>query len=105
MPPWVISYISDAEKDLEKLDGSQRLEVIKAVSKVSKNPLPYTEGGYGKPLGSRSASNLHGLLKVVLKKSGIRIVYRLIKEESTMKIIIIAARKDEYVYKEASKRV
>jgi mRNA interferase RelE/StbE len=39
---WQIEYIEAAYKDLKRLDNSQRLLVLKAVEKVSKNPLPIT---------------------------------------------------------------
>jgi mRNA interferase RelE/StbE len=41
----------EAVEDLKKLDNSQRVQVIKAIEKVSKNPLPQSEGGFGKVLG------------------------------------------------------
>lgn len=49
--------------------------------------------------------DLTGLYKVVLKKSGIRIVYELVELDGKMTIIVIGARKDEQVYKEAYKRI
>ena len=44
---WQVQYHPDALKDLKKLDGSQQVLVKKAIRKVSGNPLPASEGGYG----------------------------------------------------------
>lgn len=48
---WQVEYLKEAVEDLKRLDHSQRLQVLKAINKVSSNPLPQNEGGYGKPLG------------------------------------------------------
>lgn len=96
---WKIEYIQEATADLNELDRSQQIQVVKAIRKVSANPLPNTEGGYGKPLGSRSSGNLTGYLKIKLLRSGIRVVYRLVIEKQIMRIIIISVREDERVYK------
>ena len=37
---WNVQYLPEAKKDLESLDGSQRKLVVKAIAKVSTNPLP-----------------------------------------------------------------
>ena len=62
MTPWKVEFTTEAEKDWDSLARSQRLQVDKAIRKVSKNPLPNTEGGYGKPLGNKGSANLTGLL-------------------------------------------
>lgn len=102
---WRIVYLKEAEQDLRDLDHAQQLHVVKAIAKVSQNPLPNTEGGYGKPLGSHLAGNLAGYLKIKLLKLGIRVIYRLVKEEDMMKIIVISVRTDEKVYKIAQERI
>ena len=99
-----IQYSPEALKDLYKLDKSEQARVIKAIKKVSKNPLPNYEGGYGKPLGKVGNTNLTGFLKIKLKKDGIRIVYKLIKIDNIMYILVIGARADDEVYIEANKR-
>lgn len=99
MSAWQIEYIKAAEKDLLALDRSQQLQVLKAIEKVSINPLPINEGGLGKPLGSHSGNNLTGYLKIKLLKLGLRVVYQVIREDSIMKIIVISIRDDETVYK------
>ncbi len=102
---WKINYLPEAVKDLRNLDGSQRKLVRKAIDKVSENPLPISEGGYGKPLGNRGNNNLTGLLKIKLRSAGIRVVYKIIRQDNDMMIIVIGAREDDEVYDIASKRV
>ena len=71
---------------------------------MSQNPLPVQKGGYGKPLGNRTGNNLTNLLKIKFRNLGIRVVYKTIQIDGIMKIIVISARTDEQVYKEAGKR-
>jgi len=91
-----VEYAPEARDDLRKLDNSKRKQVLKAIEKVSKNPLPFTEGGYGKPLGNKGNKNLTGLLKI--KVSDVRVVYTLQKIKDVMYVIVIAARADSEVY-------
>lgn len=102
---WDISYLPEALDDFRRLDGSQRTLVRKAIQKVSANPLPETEGGHGKPLGNKNNTNLSGFLKIKLRKSGLRIVYKLLQTEEHMLVIVIGAREDEDAYKFAYKRI
>lgn len=100
-----LSFIKKAIEDYKSLDGSQRKVVDKAINKIMLNPLPNTEGGYGKPLRNQNSSELAGLLKIKIKNAGIRIVYKLIRQDDVILIIIIGARADSEVYKEAEKRL
>ena len=59
-PHWKIILSDEAKEDLRSLDGSQRVEVFRSIKKVSQNPLPYNEGGYGKPLGNKKEASLPG---------------------------------------------
>lgn len=102
---WKVSYLDEALEDLNKMDNSQRKQVLKAIDKVKTNPLPQNEGGYGKPLGNKRGINLTNLYKIKLKKSGIRVVYQIIRVEDTMEIIIVSMREDEKVYEDAQKRI
>ena len=102
---WSIEYLKSAIEDIKKLDYSQKLQVIKAIKKVSANPLPQSEGGYGKPLGNKGGINLSGYCKIKLKKSGLRIVYKVYRKNMKMIIIIISARADEEVYSSAQRRI
>mgnify|MGYP002744677533 FL=1 len=101
---WQIEYLEEAKKDLKKLDRSAQIIVLKGIDKVSENPLPAQQGGYGKPLGNKSGTNLTNLLKIKFRDIGIRVVYKVEYTDTVMKIIVISARADEQVYKEATKR-
>lgn len=101
---WSIEFLEEAEKDMKKLDHSAQIQVLKGISKVSQNPLPSEEGGYGKPLGNKSGTNLTNFLKIKFRDLGIRVVYKVERVNGIMKIIVVSARTDEQVYREASKR-
>ena len=101
---WEIRYLPEAEKDFKKLDQSQRILVRKAIKKVQQNPLPVSEGGYGKPLGGKGGRDLTGFLKIKLRQAGIRIVYTLIRTQTEMLIVVIGMREDSEVYETAARR-
>lgn len=101
---WKLVYLPEAAKDLKNLAGNQRLLVVKAIDKVLRNPLPASEGGYGKPLGNKQGNDLSGFLKIKLKSAGIRVVYKLIRTETEMLVVVIGARADDEVYETARHR-
>ena len=102
---WNVELFPEAKKDLKKLDRSQRDLVGKAIDRVSRNPLPVSEGGYGKPLGNKLGANLTGLLKIKLKNAGLRVVYFLRRTETGMTVVVVGARADEEVYQIARERM
>ena len=102
---WEISFLKQAVDDLKCLDHSQRVIVLKAIQKVSENPLPQNEGGYGKHLGNKSGTDLSGYCKIKLLKLGLRVVYKIVRENNNMKLIVISARSDDEVYITAQKRI
>lgn len=102
---WDVKYLPEALEDLRKLDGSQKILIRKAIQKVCRNPLPETEGGYGKPLGNKGSNHLSGFLKIKLRGAGLRIVYQLIRQGSNILVIVIGAREDDEVYEIAKKRI
>lgn len=101
---WELDYLPEARKDINSLDRRQQVLVDKAIKKVKQNPLPQEEGGYGKPLGHRAGTNLTNLLKIKLRGEGIRVVYRLIRTETKMIVVVVGVREDEEVYDIAQKR-
>lgn len=101
---WELSFLPEAREDLRALDGSQRIRVAKAIATVQANPLPSSEGDYGKPLGNKRLSQLSGLMKVKLKADGIRIVYKVERSDHAMLVVVIGVRADDDVYREAQKR-
>ncbi len=102
---WEVIYLPEAEKDYRSLSRSQQILVSKAIKKVRENPLPQAEGGYGKPLGHKHGANLTGYLKIKLRGEGIRVVYRLIRTETRMLVVVIGMREDEEVYEIARWRI
>lgn len=105
MSIWNLTFTEEAEEDLADLDYSQRAIVAKSLQKVLKNPLPNSEGGYGKPLGNKGGLNLTGCLKIKFRALGIRAIYRLIRQENEMQMLVIGLRADDEVYRIADKRL
>ena len=101
---WKIEYIKEAQRDLQRLDPYNRKLILKAIEKTAERPLPPPEG-IGRPLGSHAAANLSGYYKIKLRDLGYRVVYGLIREGNTMKVIVISVREDEAVYREAERRI
>ena len=54
---WKIEFLEEAKKDLLRLNHSTQIQVLKGISKVAQNPLPVSEGGYGKPLGNKGKTS------------------------------------------------
>lgn len=101
---WKIEYIKEAQRDLKRLDSYNRKIILKAIEKTSERPLPPPDG-IGKPLGNHSTSKLSGFYKIKLRNLGYRVVYSLVRDKETMKIIVISVRDDDAVYKEAERRI
>ena len=101
---WSVKFLPEADKDLDRLTRKQQITVKKAIDKVQTNPLSQNDGGYGKPLGHRQGTDLTNLLKTKLAGEGLRIVYRLIRAETAMLIVVIVIREDEEVYRIARQR-
>ena len=101
---WELDYVPEARKDIKDLDRSQQIVVTKALKKVKTNPLPQDEGGYGKPLGKKHGRDLTNFLKIKLRGEGIRIVYKLIRTETKMLVVVVGVREDEEVYEIAHRR-
>ena len=105
MMTWNLTIWNEVNEDYEKLGKTQKRLVDKAIFKVLHNPLPQSEGGYGKPLGNKGNVNLTGCYKIKLKDAGIRIIYRLQRTEHDMEIVIIGMRESAEVYNLAAKRI
>lgn len=101
---WQVEFLEEAKKDLKRLSHPVQIQVLKGIRKVSQNPVSVFEGGYGKPLGNKRGINLTSLMKIKFRDLGIRVVYKIERTETTMRIIVISARTDEEVYREAAKR-
>ena len=100
---WTVEFLEDAVNDLCRLDPSVRVRVLKAICKIARNPLPQSEGGHGSPLGQRGVVDLAGLLKVKLRVDGIRVVYRIVRADKDM-LVVVSVLTDSDVYREAARR-
>ena len=105
MSAWSYKFIPAAQKDFDTLDDSQRKRVIKALRKLALNPLPRQKGGYGDTLGNKAGVDLSGFLKIKLRGAGLRIVYDLVEKDGKAYVIVIGARQDFEVYRQAEKRL
>ena len=47
---WQVEWLDEAKKDMRKLGKAEQIQVLKGIEKVRTNPLPTSQGGYGKPL-------------------------------------------------------
>ena len=101
---WVVEYLPEARKDMRSLDHSVQLQVLKGIRKVAQNPVSASDGGYGKPLGNKNGTDLTGLFKIKFRDLGLRVVYQLIFTDTAMRIVVVSARTDDQVYKEAARR-
>ena len=104
MSSWRLEFLPEAVDDMSRLDHAAAVRVQKAIDRMRENPVPMSEGGYGKPLGNKQGLDLTGLLKVKLKSDGIRVVYKLERVRNSMTIVIVGVRSDMEVYRAALKR-
>lgn len=61
---WRVEWLEEAAKDMRKLGKAEQKQVLKGIAKVSENPLPSSQGGYGKPLRNANRAHLAGLCKI-----------------------------------------
>jgi len=101
---WNVRFCPESIKDMRKLDNSLKKQVLAGIRKVSRNPLPQSEGGYGKALGNIQGTELTCFFKIKYRGIGIRIVYTLVKKATTINIIVVSVREDNDSYKKAQKR-
>lgn len=73
---WRVEWLEEAAKDMRKLGKAEQKQVLKGIAKVSENPLPSSQGGYGKPLRNANRAHLAGLCKIKFRDLGIRVVYK-----------------------------
>ena len=102
---WHYDFIEEAKKDFKKLDGHQKRIVLKALDKVCQKPLPYTEGGYGIPLGNKYGFDLTGCCEIKLRGQNLRVIYLLEKDRMVMLNIAIDERGDLEAYRSAYNRL
>ena len=101
---WRVEWLEEAAKDMRKLGKAEQKQVLKGIAKVSENPLPSSQGGYGKPLRNANRAHLAGLCKIKFRDLGIRVVYKPVLKEGTMVIIVVGVRTDGEAYLKADER-
>lgn len=101
---WNVEFLDEAIRDMQRLDHSAQIQVFKGIRKVAQNPVSIHEGGYGKPLGHHNGNDLSGLFKIKFRDLGLHVVYKAEMVDSRMKIIVVSARSDDQVYREAARR-
>lgn len=78
---WRVEWLEEAAKDMRRLGKAEQKQVLKGIAKVSENPLPSSQGGYGKPLRNANRAHLAGLCKIKFRDLGIRVVYKPVLKE------------------------
>lgn len=101
---WNVEFIKEAQRDMKRLDHSAQIQVLKGIRKVAQNHVSAHEGGYGKPLGHHNGADLTGLTKIKSRNLGLHVIYKIEMVDSRMKIIVVSARSDDQVYREAARR-
>ncbi|ROL56193.1 type II toxin-antitoxin system RelE/ParE family toxin [Bacteroidetes/Chlorobi group bacterium ChocPot_Mid] len=94
-----IIFHPEAKKELEDLDGSVRIKVLKQIKKLKEKP----ELGDG--LGNKAGIDLSGYRKMYADNKRVRIVYKILEEIIVVYIISIARREDMLVYVKAKSRI
>ena len=101
---WQVEWLDEAKKDMRKLGKAEQIQVLKGIEKVRTNPLPTSQGGYGKPLRNAERTKLSGLCKIRFRDIGIRVVYKPLLRNGIMTIIVVGIRSDSDAYIKANKR-
>lgn len=92
-----LSFYSNVELDLNKLDGSQLKYIIKALERIQES-----NGDIGEYL----RGDLQGYKKVKLRKDGLRIVFKKVENKIIVaNIVTIGKRENKKVYEEAVRRL
>lgn len=104
MKPYKVEIASEMAKDIKKLRLSKtQIEKLKEkINDIAEKPWPKTEGGYGEPLSVKDTKEL--FLKFRFQDH-YRVVYALIREKHTMRVLIIGLRKDKEVYTDMLRRI
>lgn len=94
-------FWKEAEKDWNKLDGSQKKFIAKGLQRIEENG-----ADIGEELGNKRNINLSGYRKLKFRSNGLRIVYKIVDNViEVAEIIVIGSRADDEVYETAQKRI
>lgn len=94
-----VEFLQESLKELEELDGSLKLFILKQIKKLSENP------ELGEPLGNKAGIDLTGFRKIYVFKKKIRIVYKIIEDRIEIIIVSINKREKFKVYEISEKRI
>ncbi|MDI6711295.1 MAG: type II toxin-antitoxin system RelE/ParE family toxin [Bacillota bacterium] len=93
---WTVKWLPEAVQDLEALDRSVRVRILKAVWKLRRDP------SIGAPLGEKHNLNLTGFRK--LEPGAYRVVYQVYENHVMVLVVAVGKREKEYVYRLAGER-
>lgn len=99
---WDVGITDDAKNDLRKLDKGSQRRVMSAIADVARR-LAESDGRYGKPLGNQNGVDLSGCYKI--RTGNLRVVYTVERHDEAMTVVVVGARADKAVYREAAKRL
>ncbi len=92
-----IEWTEYSKDDYERLDGSQKVFVDKALDRIKV---------YGMNSGERLRGNLAGCNRLKNNRLGLRVIFRETKNKvEVIQIVVIGKRADHEVYRIASKRL
>lgn len=94
-----VEFHIDSKKELDDMDGRERILVLKQINKLADNPF------IGKDLGNKAGLDLTGFKKIYVDNKKIRIVYKIIDNKMIVYIISIGKRDNMEVYKSARNRI
>jgi mRNA interferase RelE/StbE len=95
-----VRLTDEARDDLQDLDRSVQIQVLKGLKKLKTNPEQR-----GAPLGRRSTSNLTTFRKLVVGDRDYRIIYRVEVDGSVVVVWVIGRRPDGEAYELALTRL
>ena len=85
-----IEFTEGAEKEFENLDGSVRMQVLKALSRRAENPIVPA---------SRLSGSDGSYFRIKFRDAGLRLVYRVIDTEILILVLTIGKRENGDVYR------
>ncbi len=85
---------SSAQKSWRKLDKGVKAQFIKVLERRLDEP---------RILSAALSGELEGFYKIKLAKSGHRLVYWVIEEESVLLVVAVGKREDGKIYRQAAK--
>jgi mRNA interferase RelE/StbE len=90
-------YTDLSQKDFDKLDNSQKIQVRKSLVKIEE---------YGMKAGQELYGSLDDCRKLVHKKLGLRVVFRQSDEKiEIIEIVVVGKRNEKEVYDTARERL